>query len=172
MAELRTRPRRSLGQSGEGQAISTIMAREPSVRRSGSAAKIMRSGPSVRYDGAPARLRPRRAPCRRRGQPVDSASICTERPSGDRAGSALFLHYPSSKAIMRRRSGATSLPCRERLALDRGTIKAHGDDRRPSGAFERDEILHALKEISCGLNCGRWDYISRPFKRTRPPPTG
>jgi len=28
-----------------------------------------------------------------------------------------------------------------------------------------DEILHALKEHSAGLNCGRWDYIFSFIKK-------
>jgi malate synthase len=32
-------------------------------------------------------------------------------------------------------------------------------------AFEMDEILHALKEHSTGLNCGRWDYIYSFIKK-------
>ena len=34
-------------------------------------------------------------------------------------------------------------------------------------AFEMNEILHALKDHSAGLNCGRWDYIFSVIKTHR-----
>ena len=47
----------------------------------------------------------------------------------------------------------------ERLGVPRGTIKATVLIETLPAAFEMDEILHALREHSAGLNCGRWDYI-------------
>lgn len=33
-----------------------------------------------------------------------------------------------------------------------------------------DEILYELREHSCGLNCGRWDYIFSFIKTRRNDP--
>jgi len=49
--------------------------------------------------------------------------------------------------------------------LSRGTIKATVLIETLPAAFEMDEILHALKEHSAGLNCGRWDYIFSFIKK-------
>ncbi len=53
----------------------------------------------------------------------------------------------------------------ERLDVPRGTIKATVLIETLPAAFEMDEILHALREHSAGLNCGRWDYIFSFIKR-------
>ena len=45
------------------------------------------------------------------------------------------------------------------LGIPRGTIKATVLIETLPAAFEMDEILYELREHSCGLNCGRWDYI-------------
>jgi malate synthase len=51
------------------------------------------------------------------------------------------------------------------LGLKSGTIKATVLIETIMAAFEMDEILHALKEHSAGLNCGRWDYIYSAIKK-------
>ena len=51
------------------------------------------------------------------------------------------------------------------LGIPRGTIKATVLIETIMAAFEMDEILHALKEHSSGLNCGRWDYIYSYIKK-------
>ena len=51
------------------------------------------------------------------------------------------------------------------LGLKIGTIKATVLIETIMAAFEMDEILHALKEHSSGLNCGRWDYIYSAIKK-------
>jgi malate synthase len=51
------------------------------------------------------------------------------------------------------------------LGLKTGTIKATVLIETIMAAFEMDEILHALKEHSSGLNCGRWDYIYSAIKK-------
>jgi malate synthase len=53
------------------------------------------------------------------------------------------------------------------LGLPLGTIKATVLIETLPAAFEMDEILHALREHSAGLNCGRWDYIFSLIKTTR-----
>ncbi len=53
----------------------------------------------------------------------------------------------------------------DRLGIPRGTIKATVLIETLPAAFEMDEILHALREHSAGLNCGRWDYIFSFIKK-------
>lgn len=53
------------------------------------------------------------------------------------------------------------------LGISRGTIRATVLIETIHAAFEMDEILHALREHSAGLNCGRWDYIFSFIKTFR-----
>jgi len=53
------------------------------------------------------------------------------------------------------------------LGIPQGTIKATVLVETILATFELDEILYELKEHSCGLNCGRWDYIFSYIKRFR-----
>ena len=57
------------------------------------------------------------------------------------------------------------LESQSRLGIPAGTIKATVLIETILAAFEMDEILHALKEHSSGLNCGRWDYIYSYIKK-------
>ena len=56
------------------------------------------------------------------------------------------------------------------LGLDRGTVRATVLVETLPAAFQMEEILHALREHSAGLNAGRWDYIFSTIKcfRDRP----
>ncbi|KPI06596.1 malate synthase A [Actinobacteria bacterium OV450] len=47
----------------------------------------------------------------------------------------------------------------ELLGIPRGTIRATVLIETITAAFEMEEILHALREHSAGLNAGRWDYL-------------
>ena len=58
----------------------------------------------------------------------------------------------------------------DRLCLPVGTIKATVLIETLPAAFQMDEILHALREHSAGLNCGRWDYIFSTIKTLRADP--
>ena len=53
------------------------------------------------------------------------------------------------------------------LGVPRGTIRATVLIETLPASFEMDEILHALREHSAGLNCGRWDYIFSFIKKHR-----
>jgi len=53
------------------------------------------------------------------------------------------------------------------LLIPRGTIKATVLIETILAAFEMDEILHALRHHSAGLNAGRWDYIFSCIKKFR-----
>jgi malate synthase len=59
----------------------------------------------------------------------------------------------------------------DRLALPRGTLRATVLIETLPAAFEMHEILHALREHSLGLNCGRWDYIFSFIKRRQADPS-
>jgi malate synthase len=52
----------------------------------------------------------------------------------------------------------------ELLGVDTGTIRATVLIETLTAAFEMDEILHALRDHSAGLNAGRWDYIFSSIK--------
>jgi malate synthase len=56
------------------------------------------------------------------------------------------------------------------LGLAKGSIKATVLIETILAAFEMDEILHALRDHSAGLNCGRWDYIYSFIKKLRSDP--
>ncbi len=56
------------------------------------------------------------------------------------------------------------------LDLPLGSIKATVLLETLPAAFEMHEILHALREHSAGLNCGRWDYIFSAIKTLREHP--
>jgi len=56
------------------------------------------------------------------------------------------------------------------LGLDHGTIRATVLVETLPAVFQMDEILHALKDHSVGLNCGRWDYIFSFIKTLRNDP--
>src|SRR5439155_26361562 len=58
----------------------------------------------------------------------------------------------------------------EALGIAKGSIKATVLIETILAAFEMDEILHALKDHSAGLNCGRWDYIYSFIKKFRNDP--
>jgi malate synthase len=53
----------------------------------------------------------------------------------------------------------------ERLGVPVGTVRATVLIETILAAFEMDEILHALREHSAGLNAGRWDYIFSVIKK-------
>ena len=53
----------------------------------------------------------------------------------------------------------------ERHGVPSGTIRATVLIETILAAFEMDEILHALRDHSAGLNAGRWDYIFSVIKK-------
>jgi len=53
------------------------------------------------------------------------------------------------------------------LGIPQKTIKATVLIETILASFELDEILYELRDHSCGLNCGRWDYIFSFIKRFR-----
>ena len=55
----------------------------------------------------------------------------------------------------------------EALGIPQGTIRATVLIETIPAAFEMEEILYELREHSCGLNAGRWDYIFSVIKKFR-----
>ncbi|HVU78494.1 MAG TPA: malate synthase A [Gaiellaceae bacterium] len=53
----------------------------------------------------------------------------------------------------------------DELGLERGTIKCTVLIETILAAFEMDAILYELREHSCALNAGRWDYIFSCIKK-------
>jgi malate synthase len=53
------------------------------------------------------------------------------------------------------------------LGIPRGSVRATVLIETLPAAFEMEEILHALKEHSGGLNAGRWDYLFSVIKTLR-----
>lgn len=53
------------------------------------------------------------------------------------------------------------------MGIAQGTIKATCLIETITATFELHEFLYELKEHSCGLNCGRWDYIFSYIKKFR-----
>ncbi|GHI03463.1 malate synthase [Streptomyces cellostaticus] len=51
------------------------------------------------------------------------------------------------------------LLAQELLGIPSGTIRATVLIETITAAFEMEEILYELREHSCGLNAGRWDYL-------------
>jgi malate synthase len=53
------------------------------------------------------------------------------------------------------------------VGIPQGTIKATCLIETITATFELHEFLYELREHSCGLNCGRWDYIFSYIKKLR-----
>jgi malate synthase len=56
------------------------------------------------------------------------------------------------------------------LGLNHGTVKTTVLIETLPAAFEMEEILYELREHSCSLNAGRWDYIFSTIKTFRERP--
>jgi malate synthase len=82
-----------------------------------------------------------------------------------RSGRGPFLYLPKLQSHLEARLWNDVLSFAEdRLALDRGTIRATVLIEHILAAFEMDEILYELREHVAGLNAGRWDYIFSVIK--------
>ena len=133
--------------------------------------------PAERRDGdarhPAARLAPRRAPPLVDGAPV-SASLfdfglrrVQQRARAARARDGAVLLSAEARVA---RGGAALGAARSRLAEDElglphGSIKCTVLIETILAAFEMDAILYELREHSCALNAGRWDYIFSCIKK-------
>jgi malate synthase len=86
-------------------------------------------------------------------------------------GSGPYFYLPKMESHLEARlwNDAFVLAQNE-LNIPQGTIKATVLVETILATFELHEILWELKEHSCGLNCGRWDYIFSYIKRFRNKP--
>jgi malate synthase len=82
-------------------------------------------------------------------------------------GSGPYFYLPKLESHLEARIwNDVFLHAEKALGIRRGAVKATVLIETLPAAFEMDEILHALREHSAGLNCGRWDYIFS-FIKTR-----
>ncbi|MEA2131107.1 MAG: malate synthase, partial [Solirubrobacteraceae bacterium] len=81
-------------------------------------------------------------------------------------GSGAYFYLPKLESHLEARLwNDVFVRAQEKIGVPRGTIKATVLIEKLPAAFEMDEILHELKDLSAGLNCGRWDYIFSFIKK-------
>ncbi|HEY6963278.1 MAG TPA: malate synthase A [Gaiellaceae bacterium] len=81
-------------------------------------------------------------------------------------GSGPYFYLPKLESHDEARLWAHAFRTAEdELGLDRGTIKCTVLIETILAAFEMDAILYELREHSCALNAGRWDYIFSCIKK-------
>ncbi len=83
-------------------------------------------------------------------------------------GSGAYFYLPKTESHLEARLWADVFAhaC-ERLDIPKSAIATTVLIETLPAAFEMDEILHALREHSCALNAGRWDYIFSMIKSFR-----
>jgi malate synthase len=82
-------------------------------------------------------------------------------------GSGPYFYLPKLESHLEARLWAQAFALAEdELGLPRGSIKSTVLIETIYGAFEMDAILYELRDHSCALNAGRWDYIFSCIKRT------
>jgi len=83
-------------------------------------------------------------------------------------GSGPYFYLPKLESHLEARLWRDAFQHSEdSLGLERGTIKATVLVETILAAFEMEEILFELREHSCALNAGRWDYIFSIIKKFR-----
>ena len=86
-------------------------------------------------------------------------------------GSGPFFYLPKMESHLEARLWAEVFAFVEgELGLDPGTVKTTVLIETLPAAFEMEEILYELREHSCSLNAGRWDYIFSTIKTFRERP--
>jgi malate synthase len=87
-------------------------------------------------------------------------------------GTGPYFYLPKMESHLEARLwNDVFLRAQEKLGIPKATIKATCLIETLPAAFEMDEILYELREHSCGLNCGRWDYIFSFIKKRCMDPT-
>jgi malate synthase len=82
-------------------------------------------------------------------------------------GSGPYFYLPKLESHLEARLWARAFALAEdELGLPRGSIKSTVLIETIYAAFEMDAILYELRDHSCALNAGRWDYIFSCIKRT------
>lgn len=88
-----------------------------------------------------------------------------------RGGLGTYFYLPKLESAAEAQVWADALAhAEDALSLPRGTLRATVLIETLPAAFQMHEILHALRERSLGLNCGRWDYIFSAIKRRQADP--
>ena len=83
-------------------------------------------------------------------------------------GSGPYFYLPKMESHLEARLwNDVFIMAQQELGIPKGTIKATVLIETVLAAFEMDEILYELREHSCGLNIGRWDYIFSCIKKFR-----
>jgi len=86
-------------------------------------------------------------------------------------GTGPYYYLPKLQSHLEARLWNDALNMAEdELGLARGTTKTTVLIETILAAFEMEEILHELREHSCALNCGRWDYLFSIIKSFRNDP--
>ena len=81
-------------------------------------------------------------------------------------GSGPYYYLPKLESAEEARLWALVIATAENaLGLQTGTVRVTVLIETILASFELDEILYALRDNICGLNCGRWDYIFSYIKR-------
>ena len=86
-------------------------------------------------------------------------------------GSGPYFYLPKMESHLEARLWAEVFAFVEgELGLDPGTVKTTVLIETLPAAFEMEEILFELRDHSCALNAGRWDYIFSTIKTFRERP--
>jgi malate synthase len=86
-------------------------------------------------------------------------------------GTGPYLYLPKMESHLEARLWAEVFAFIEGdLGLEPGTVKTTVLIETLPAAFEMEEILYELREHSCALNAGRWDYIFSTIKTFRERP--
>ncbi len=84
------------------------------------------------------------------------------------AGAGPYFYLPKLESHLEARLwNDVFVATQEALGMARGTVRATCLIETILAAFEMTEILYELREHSCGLNAGRWDYIFSMIKKFR-----
>jgi malate synthase len=83
-------------------------------------------------------------------------------------GTGPYFYLPKLESHLEARLWADVFAWSEdELGLNRGTIRCTVLIETILAAFEMNEILYELRDYSCALNAGRWDYIFSVIKKFR-----
>jgi malate synthase len=86
-------------------------------------------------------------------------------------GSGPYFYLPKVESHREARLWAEAFAFAEaELGLDPGSVKTTVLIETLPAAFEMEEILYELRDHSCSLNAGRWDYIFSTIKTFRERP--
>ena len=121
----------------------------------------------------PARLAPGRAPPRgrrragqRRRSSTSGSSVFNNAREQLERGTGPYFYLPKLESHLEARLWARAFAlAEEELGLPHGSIKCTVLIETILAAFEMDAILYELRDHSCALNAGRWDYIFSCIKK-------